>query len=78
MAAVFLTFFVTLALFPAVVSNIPLYPTDRTYDFFLPKDLYIPATTFLNFNVFATAGNVIANYVQWASFCFESQYLFHV
>ncbi|KAI6235412.1 hypothetical protein M3Y95_00049000 [Aphelenchoides besseyi] len=65
MLCIFLTFFVTLALFPAIVSNVKLYPTGRQYDFFLPEALYVPVTTFLNFNVFATAGNVLANYVQW-------------
>ncbi|KAI6176973.1 Nucleoside transporter [Aphelenchoides bicaudatus] len=65
MLSVFLTFFVTLSIFPAVVANIPLHPIGRKYDFFLPENLYVPVTTFLNFNVFATAGNVLANYVQW-------------
>jgi hypothetical protein len=39
MFSVFLTFFVTLALFPAIVSNIPLYPHTRPYDFFLASKL---------------------------------------
>lgn len=76
MLCVFLTFFVTLALFPAIVSDIPLV---QKYDFILPskslkrfhldqhflETLYTPVTTFLNFNVFATIGNVIAGYYQW-------------
>jgi len=65
MICVFVVFFVTLAVFPAVVSNVRLYPTGRKYDFFLPENLYVPVTTFLNFNVFATIGNVAANFVQW-------------
>lgn len=68
MLAVFLTFFVTLSLFPAIVSDIQLYPNNRAYDFFLPQNLYVPVITFLNFNVFATIGNVLANYVQWVLF----------
>lgn len=32
------------------------------------ENLYVPVTTFLNFNVFATIGNVAANYVQWVCY----------
>ncbi|KAI6240923.1 hypothetical protein M3Y99_00401100 [Aphelenchoides fujianensis] len=66
MLCVFLTFFVTLALFPAIVSNVKLYrPRDTPWDFALPEYLYVPVITFLNFNVCATIGNVLANFVQW-------------
>ncbi|CAD5220751.1 unnamed protein product [Bursaphelenchus xylophilus] len=64
MLSVFLTFFVTLALFPAVVASTGLYPNNRKYDVFIPQYLYTQVIIFLNFNVFATVGNVIANYVQ--------------
>uniref|UniRef100_A0A914E694 Equilibrative nucleoside transporter 1 n=1 Tax=Acrobeloides nanus TaxID=290746 RepID=A0A914E694_9BILA len=62
---IFLVFFVTLAIFPAVVSETPLYPGRA--DFFIPNDLYVIIAVFLNFNVFATIGNFIANYIQWPS-----------
>ncbi|KAI6176620.1 hypothetical protein M3Y97_00818000 [Aphelenchoides bicaudatus] len=62
MLSVFLTCFVTLLLFPNVVSNVPVY---GKYDFFLPEKLYVPINVFLNFNVFATIGSVLGSYVQW-------------
>jgi len=59
-----------LALFPTVFLQIDLYPTGRQYDMFIfgdmatSKSIYIQLTIFLNFNLFATIGNFIANYVQ--------------
>jgi len=65
MLDVFLVFFVTLAIFPAVLVKIQLYPPGRNYDFFHSEALFRQVTIFLNFNIFATAGNFTANYIQW-------------
>ncbi|CAD5214766.1 unnamed protein product [Bursaphelenchus okinawaensis] len=64
MLSVFLTFFVTLALFPAVINAVDITPEGQQYSFFIPKYLFSPIVVFLNFNVFATVGNIIANYIQ--------------
>ena len=37
MLGICLTFFVTLALFPAIVSNVGLYPNTRKYDFWFSR-----------------------------------------
>uniref|UniRef100_A0A914D7S0 Equilibrative nucleoside transporter 1 n=1 Tax=Acrobeloides nanus TaxID=290746 RepID=A0A914D7S0_9BILA len=71
MLNVFLVFFVTLAVFPAVLTNTPLFPPGKDQDFIIhllhEKKIYVLVTTFLNFNVFAVIGNSIANLVQWPS-----------
>lgn len=58
--SVFLVFFVTLSVFPAVQANI------RASDpnFFISEKYYSPVTCFLLFNLFAVVGNVISAFVQ--------------
>ncbi|RWS02536.1 equilibrative nucleoside transporter 3-like isoform X2, partial [Dinothrombium tinctorium] len=57
---VFLIFFVTLTIFPAVHANIsPLsYETS-----ILPKVYYTPVTCFFVFNFFAMLGNIVPNWI---------------
>uniref|UniRef100_A0A915DD29 Equilibrative nucleoside transporter 1 n=1 Tax=Ditylenchus dipsaci TaxID=166011 RepID=A0A915DD29_9BILA len=65
---VFLVFFVTLALFPAVLVKIRRDPMeDAQEDSMISPDLFLQLSVFLNFNVFATLGNFIANFIQWPS-----------
>ncbi|VDK55210.1 unnamed protein product [Anisakis simplex] len=64
---VFLTFFVTLTIFPAIMAEIKLYRADGKYDFILPEFLFTPVTTFLLFNLLAMIGSTVANFVQWPS-----------
>ncbi|KAI1716166.1 nucleoside transporter domain-containing protein [Ditylenchus destructor] len=68
---VFIVFFVTLALFPAVLVKIQVGEQIDGYIEILgikiQADLFTALAVFLNFNVFATLGNFIANFVQWPS-----------
>ncbi|VDN59074.1 unnamed protein product [Dracunculus medinensis] len=64
---VFLVFFVTLIIFPAIMADIRLWRNDGVYDFFIPEFLFTPLTTFLLFNVLASTGSAFANFVQWPS-----------
>ncbi|RLU22974.1 hypothetical protein DMN91_005252 [Ooceraea biroi] len=59
----FLIFFVTLALFPSVQSDIRL--SDK--DFFVPTEYYSSVMCFLTFNITAMLGSTIASLVQWPS-----------
>lgn len=60
---VFLTFFVTLLLFPAVLAAIKR--TDK--NFFLDDTFFSPVCCFLNFNLFAMIGNITPNYFKTPS-----------
>ena len=57
---VFLTFFITLLLFPAIVSKIKA----NDQSFFLSSKFFSPVCCFLNFNFFAMIGNVLPNYIK--------------
>lgn len=57
---VFFTFFVTLALFPNVVSNIK-----KSNSFGLSETFFTPVACFLAFNTSALIGNLIPNYKIW-------------
>lgn len=57
---VFFTFFVTLALFPNVVSNIK-----KSNDFSVSEKFFTPIFCFLAFNTAALIGNLIPNYRVW-------------
>lgn len=57
---VFATFFVTLAVFPAIHSDIKGSP-----DFPIGKDYFTLVTCFLTFNVFAMLGSLTTSWVQW-------------
>ncbi|KAK6033154.1 nucleoside transporter [Ostertagia ostertagi] len=69
---VYFLFFVSLCIFPAIMAATPLYrePGQGWYSIW-PERLYTFITTFLTFNVFATVGSTVANFVQWP----RAQYL---
>lgn len=58
---VFFVFFITLAVFPAVHSDIQ--PSDK--QFFVPDNLFVSITCFLTFNFFAMLGSSLTSWVQW-------------
>lgn len=58
---VFFVFFITLAVFPAVHSDIK--PLDS--NFIIPEKLFVPITCFLTFNFFAMLGSSCTSWVQW-------------
>ncbi|KAH8298104.1 hypothetical protein KR018_006835 [Drosophila ironensis] len=58
---IFLTFFVTLSVFPAIQSNI--HRSDP--DFVVGSDLFVLVTCFATFNVFAMLGSLTTSWVQW-------------
>ncbi|CAI2358146.1 unnamed protein product [Caenorhabditis sp. 36 PRJEB53466] len=62
---VFLVFFVTLSIFPGVMMYIKDEKKGGTYDFPLPKNYFMDVTTFLQFNVFAFIGSIVAGKKQW-------------
>ncbi|XP_029165286.1 equilibrative nucleoside transporter 1-like isoform X1 [Nylanderia fulva] len=59
----FLVFFVTLALFPSVQSDIQ--PSDKNFP--VPPEYYSSVMCFLTFNITAMLGSSIASLVQWPS-----------
>ncbi|GMT05958.1 hypothetical protein PENTCL1PPCAC_28132, partial [Pristionchus entomophagus] len=62
---VFFTFFVTLAIFPAVMTSIPpVAEKGADWTFFISQRMYVPFTTFLNFNLFAVLGSFSAGFFQ--------------
>lgn len=58
---IFFIFFVTLALFPSVQSDI--HPSDK--NFVIPSQYYSSVMCFLTFNITAMLGSSIASLVQW-------------
>lgn len=68
---VFLLFFVTLTIFPAIQVFI-LREKDST--FFIGSEMYVTIMCFLTFNVTAFLGSLLATFVQWVSY-FSSCYL---
>lgn len=58
---IFVVFFVTLALFPSVQSDIKR----SSAEFIVPNDFYVSVMCFLTFNVTAMIGSSIASIVQW-------------
>lgn len=58
---IFLTFFVTLAVFPAVHSDIKVMDKN----FFIPEKLFTSITCFLTFNLFAMLGSLTTSWIQW-------------
>ncbi|KNC27774.1 hypothetical protein FF38_03562, partial [Lucilia cuprina] len=58
---IFFTFFVTLAVFPAVHSDIKPYSND----FFISKERFTSITCFLTFNLFAMLGSLMTSWIQW-------------
>lgn len=77
---IFLVFFVTLSLFPAVLSgNVStllkqnlywnfktILDIDRVHpNFFISAEYFISLTCFLTFNLAAVLGNILSSYVTW-------------
>ncbi|GLH06494.1 Equilibrative nucleoside transporter 1 [Gryllus bimaculatus] len=60
---VFFIFFVTLAVFPALIASIK--PSNEK--FFVPKDIFSDVTCFLTFNVCAMLGSLLATWISWPS-----------
>lgn len=58
---VFFTFFITLAVFPAVHSDIKR----SSPDFVVGDELYVSITCFLTFNLFAMLGSLTTSWVTW-------------
>lgn len=63
---VFLVFFVTLSVFPAVHSDIK--PIENGLLIFNGKNYWMSLTCFLTFNVFAMLGSLTTSFVQFVSF----------
>ncbi|KAK6750912.1 hypothetical protein RB195_002714 [Necator americanus] len=62
----FFVYFVTLIIFPAMMSETPFYrQPGEPWGSVFPENLYFAINTFLNFNVFASLGSLSANYVQF-------------
>ncbi|XP_012283702.1 equilibrative nucleoside transporter 1 isoform X2 [Orussus abietinus] len=60
---IFFIFFVTLALFPSVHSDVGISDPN----FIVPKQYYVSVMCFLTFNITAMLGSSIASMVQWPS-----------
>lgn len=63
---VFFVFFVTLAVFPAVHSDIKMVGDD----FIIPNKYFVSVTCFLTFNLCAMLGSLITSWINWVSFVF--------
>ncbi|KHJ82675.1 nucleoside transporter, partial [Oesophagostomum dentatum] len=63
--SVFLVFFVTLAVFPAVMAGITPNGKGEPWNSGISKELYPGITVFLNFNLMAALGSTTANFVQF-------------
>ncbi|ETN80067.1 nucleoside transporter [Necator americanus] len=65
LVSVFLVFFVTLAVFPAVLAGTTPHGKGEPWNSAIPKELYPGITVFLNFNLLAAIGSTTANFVQF-------------
>lgn len=63
---VFMIFFVTLSVFPAVHSDIRQVG-EGDFMGIVPRDLFTSITCFLTFNVFAMLGSLTTSWVKWVS-----------
>uniref|UniRef100_A0A0N4ZPV0 Equilibrative nucleoside transporter n=1 Tax=Parastrongyloides trichosuri TaxID=131310 RepID=A0A0N4ZPV0_PARTI len=61
---IFILFFITLACFPHMICDIPIYRENGIYDFIVPQKFYVPIFTFLLFNFSTVIGTVAADYVK--------------
>lgn len=59
---VYLTFFVTLSLFPSILST-----TDQNNKTFFSPKYFTSVFCFLNFNFFAMVGNILPNFIKFPS-----------
>lgn len=58
---VFMVFFVTLSIFPAVHSDIKISDPN----FIIPEKLYVDVLCFLTFNFCAMVGSLTTSWLQW-------------
>ncbi|KIH54239.1 nucleoside transporter [Ancylostoma duodenale] len=65
LVSVFLVFFVTLAVFPAVLAGITPNGKGEPWNSAISRELYPGFTVFLNFNIMAAIGSTTANFVQF-------------
>lgn len=63
---VFLIFFVTLSVFPAVYSDIKQHDDD----FLIPNDKFTIVTCYLTFNICAMLGSLVTSWVKWVCIVF--------
>ncbi|CEF62943.1 Equilibrative nucleoside transporter 3 [Strongyloides ratti] len=64
MLNVFLVFFVSLTIYPTILTDIlPTNYNDNNWTFFISKKFFSPILCFLLFNFFASAGNMVAGYI---------------
>lgn len=59
---IFLTFFITLTIFPSIYSEVKIYDTDN---FIISNKYFTLITCFLTFNLFAMIGNFLTNWWRW-------------
>lgn len=64
---VFMIFFVTLSIFPAVHSDIKPTSPEKFLGI-IPNEQFTAYTCFLTFNVFAMLGSLTTSWVKWVSF----------
>ncbi|CAJ0953023.1 unnamed protein product, partial [Mesorhabditis belari] len=63
---VFLVFFITLSLYPAVLADsTPVKDDDGRWPSVIPENIYDGLIVFLNFATFATTGSLVAGFWQW-------------
>lgn len=71
---VFLIFFVTLSVFPAVHSDI----IQHDPDFIIPSDMFTTVTCFLTFNFCAMLGSLLTSWIKWVSKKLFDLIIFHL
>ena len=64
---VFMIFFVTLAIFPAIYSDIRPMNTNKLFLGIIPAEQFTAYTCFLTFNVFAMLGSLTTSWIKWVS-----------
>lgn len=63
---VFIIFFVTLSVFPAVYSDIK-QTSEGDFLGIIPREQFTAYTCFLTFNIFAMLGSLLTSWIQWVS-----------
>ncbi|CAB01223.2 Equilibrative Nucleoside Transporter [Caenorhabditis elegans] len=64
-ANIFVLFFVTLALFPNVCMYVKDAKKGELHSFVVPEKYFMDVVTFLNFNLFAFLGSLMANWIRF-------------
>uniref|UniRef100_A0AAF5CQS9 UDP-N-acetylglucosamine--dolichyl-phosphate N-acetylglucosaminephosphotransferase n=1 Tax=Strongyloides stercoralis TaxID=6248 RepID=A0AAF5CQS9_STRER len=62
---IFVLFFITLACFPHMLCDIPIYRSNGVYDFIVSEKFYVPVFTFLLFNFSTVIGTIAADYAKF-------------